>query len=99
MPCHAFVPMPAKPSSASVGTSGSSASRDGIAVASAFILPARICGSVEARLRNATCVSPARIEGIICPAPPLYGTCVISYAVFCLKKKHDHHAQHLHRDD
>jgi len=40
-------------------------------VAIAFILPERMCGKAEERLRNATGASPAMIAGIIWPAPPL----------------------------
>src|SRR6266700_965300 len=57
-----------------VGPFGSSASRPGAVVASAFILPERTCGNAEDKLRNATGASPEMIAGIICPAPPLYGT-------------------------
>src|SRR6266702_2809300 len=74
IPCHALVPIPGNPCSAIVGTFGSSASRPGAVVASAFILPERTCGNAEDKLRNATGASPEMIAGIICPAPPLYGT-------------------------
>src|SRR5712691_5771829 len=74
IPCHALVPIPGNPCSAIVGTFGSSASRPGAVVASAFILPERTCGKAEDKLRNATGASPEMIAGIICPAPPLYGT-------------------------
>ena len=63
------------PASAKVGTSGTSADRCGWAIASAFILPLRMCGRDGPMADSAMSICPARSAGTT-SLVPLYGTCV-----------------------
>jgi len=70
---------PCLPSSASVGVSGSTASRRVPVMASGRSLPARICGNKGATPSSRTSTSPLMTAMVA--AGPLYGMCWISMPV------------------
>src|SRR5205085_4206412 len=85
-PNHPSASTPFTPSSSNVGTSGTALERFAPELARIFTLPARCC-SVRSAIASTAVGTLPPINSFMYAAEPLYGTCSISYAVFCLKKK------------